>query len=98
MIYFLHFVYQVLSELLDGHLKALEPLILLIMCVLDFKSGNQVNKLLLVWNGVHPPIVNDKCQLRDLLVRLLVLLVVGKGLAHESNKHVQEVNCHDKGG
>ena len=68
--------------------------VVFVVFVVDVKSGNEVNDLVLVFDGVDPPVVDNEFQLRNFTVALGNFGIFVEGLTHDGNKHIQKMNTH----
>lgn len=55
-------------------------------------TGDEIGDLLLVLDWLHVRVVENESQVVPDLSLLLDLVVLGKGLPHDCDEHVQEMN------
>ena len=86
---------KLVLHIAQGGDEAIE-LALTIIFVKNVEGGNEVNDLVLFFDWMDPPIVHDEFQLRDLTIAVGDFGVLVKGLTHDCDQHVQQMDTHEQ--
>ena len=70
--------------------------LLLLVFVLCVEGGDKIPDALLLWKGLGVPVVDDEGEMLLNLEDVFGLVGMAKGVPHDSDEHVQEVDEQQK--